>query len=214
MVISNLNSNFSFYFKFFLSPFLLKGFAAGFWEYFIAVIVVGIGYLMLGLCMAEMVSILTFDGGYYGYARVIIGPLGGYLVGCCGLVESIFYFGAYPLKITQFLNIYFEVSHEYDPLIWILLYASIVAIQIAMGKHFWNCISIYAICGLILLVIYLFGSMPYLNYDKFATREDAFNEDPQIFMDVFRLCNLFYMGFDLLTLTSSQVKNVSSKEQN
>lgn len=39
------------------------GLITGFWEYFIAVTLVGLGYLMLGLCMAEMVSIMTFDGG-------------------------------------------------------------------------------------------------------------------------------------------------------
>eukprot|EP01040_Poterioochromonas_malhamensis_P007058 gene7058-7620_t len=57
------------------------GFAAGFWEYFLAVIGLGTAYVLFGLCMAEMVSIMTFSGGYYGYARVILGPLGGYLVG-------------------------------------------------------------------------------------------------------------------------------------
>jgi amino acid transporter len=185
-----------------------SGFTAGIWEYFIAVIGMGIGYLMLALCMAEMVSILTFDGGYYGYARVILGPLGGYLVGCCGLVESVFYFGAYPLKITQFLNIYYEISHEYDPLIWVLIYTAIVLLQIAIAKQFWNFISIFTLCTLVLVAIYLFGSMPYLNYQRWATHEVKFNHDPQIFFDVFRLSNLFYMGFDLLTLTSSQVKNV------
>jgi amino acid transporter len=175
----------------------------------IGVIIVGIGYLMIGLCMAEMVSILTFDGGYYGYARVTLGPLGGYLVGCSGLIESIFYFGAYILKIGQFVKICFNVDDKYYPLVWSLTYVLLITIHACLGKHFWKSISFYAICTIILLIIYLFGSMPHLDFEKFATESPAFNKDPQVFFDVFQLCVVFFLGFDLLTLASSEVIDVS-----
>jgi amino acid transporter len=163
---------------------------------------------MLGLCMAEMVSILTFDGGYYGYARVTLGPLGGYLVGCSGLIESIFYFGASPLKIGQFVNICFGLNEKYNPLVWFIVYVLLMLIHACLGKYFWKSISFYAVCTVILFVIYLFGSMPHLDFEKYALQSEVFNKDPQVFFDVFRLCVVFFIGFDLLTLMSSEVKDV------
>ena len=164
---------------------------------------------MLGLCMAEMVSILTFDGGYYGYARVTIGPLGGYLVGCSGLIESIFYFGAYPLKIAQFIDICFDLDPKYNPIVWVLVYVALVAVHSCLGRQFWNAISLFTLCSFVLFAIFLFGSMPSLDFEKFAMRSAGFNRDPDVFFDVFRLSVLFFLGFDLLTLTSSEVKEVN-----
>jgi amino acid transporter len=171
--------------------------------------IVGVGYLMIGLCMAEMVSILTFDGGYYGYARVTLGPLGGYLVGCSGLIESIFYFGAYPLKIGQFARVVFDFDDKYYPLVWFIIYVFLVLVHACLGKHFWKSISFYAICCILLFIIYLFGSMPHLDLEKYAYRTPAFNKDPEVFFDSFQLCVVFFLGFDMLTLTSSEVKDVS-----
>jgi amino acid transporter len=175
--------------------------------------IVGVGYLMIGLCMAEMVSILTFDGGYYGYARVTLGPLGGYLVGCSGLIESIFYFGAYPLKIGQFAHVVFDFDDKYYPLVWFIIYVILVLIHACVGKYFWKSISFFAICCILLFIIYLFGSMPQLNLEKYAYRTPAFNKDPEVFFDSFQLCVVFFLGFDMLTLTSSEVKDVSEKRK-
>lgn len=186
------------------------GLATGFWEYFIAVLVLGCGYLMLGLCMAEMVSIMTFDGGYYGYARVILGPLGGYLVGCSGLMESIFYFAAYPLKIAEMLEVCFEINTAYDPLLWLGIYVCLFVLMIMMTKYFWQIISLYTVCIICLVLVYLFGSMPVLDFQQYALMNTAsgFKQDPNLFLDIFRLSVVFFIGFDLLTLTSSEVKEV------
>jgi ethanolamine permease len=68
-----------------------NGFAIGFWSYFVCFVIVALGYLVLTLCVAEMISVISFPGGYYGYVRCSMGPLLGFLVGCSGLVESIFF---------------------------------------------------------------------------------------------------------------------------
>ena len=191
------------------------GLAPGFWEYLIAVVSIGIGFIMLGLCMAEIVSIMTFDGGYYGYARVILGPLGGYLVGCSGLIESVFAFSGYILKISKLFEIYFNISVQYERYMWILCYVGIVSINMLFqGKIFWNLIAFIAVGEIIIMLIYLFSSMPYLDFEKNALQVPAdgsgFSPDPILYFNDFRLGLVFFNSFDLLTLTSSEVKDVSS----
>lgn len=186
------------------------GFAAGFWEYFIAMVVLGIAYIMFGLCMAEMVSIMTFSGGYYGYARVILGPLGGYLVGCSGLMESIFYFGMNILKISELIWICFDINPANAPIIWFCTYIILFFTVIICSFNFWQITSFYTICILCLIMIYLFGSMPNLNFEHYAVMDNSsgFQDDVGVFLEQFRLSILFFIGFDLLTLTASEVNDV------
>ncbi len=186
------------------------GLEAGFWEFFIAAVGLGVAYILFGLCMAEMFSILTFSGGYYGYARVILGPLGGYLVGCSGLLESIFYFGMNVLKISEFVWVCFDLNPALAPVIWVFIYLILLVLVIACSFNFWEITSFYTISMLIILMIYLFGSMPHLDFDKYAlpNNSSGFESDPDLFLEQFRLCILFFIGFDLLTLTASEVSDV------
>lgn len=188
------------------------GLAVGFWEYFLAVLLIGLGYAMLGLCMAEMVSIMSFSGGYYGYARCAIGPLGGFLVGCSGAMESIFYLAMYVLKIGQFCTIVFDMDENDQPYVWIVSYVVLILFHIAIGRYFWTTTTCIGIGSLTLVLIYLFGSMGELDFNKWAIQETkGFSNDTQEFFTVFRLAVLFFLGFDMITLTSSEVKDVRTK---
>lgn len=42
-----------------------NGYTIGVWEYFIAFMLVAVGYLSLNLCVAELTSITSFPGDYY-----------------------------------------------------------------------------------------------------------------------------------------------------
>jgi amino acid transporter len=192
------------------------GLGVGFWEFFIGFLVISSGFITLGLCMAEMVSIMTFNGGYYGYARVILGPLGGYLIGCSGLIESIFAFSGYILKISKLFQLYFDISDDYEKYLWIACYSGIGLFHIIFtGKVFWKTITLIAIGEIILIAIYLFSSMPYLDFNRYGLvvpkDHTGFTEtsDFTIYFNQFRLGLVFFNSFDLLTLTSGEVKNVS-----
>jgi ethanolamine permease len=191
------------------------GLAAGFWECFMGIVTVGIGYIMLGLCVAEMVSVMTFDGGYYGYARVIMGPLGGYLIGCSGLLEITFAFSGALLKVGKMFQIYYDISDDYQKYIWIILYAvTFLFHSICRGKLFWNVITVIAVLEILLMLFYLFSSMPHLNFDKYALEYpkdhsgwDGHNLD-LLFGD-FQLGSVFFLTSDYLTLASSETKDAN-----
>lgn len=170
---------------------------------------IGIAYAMLGHCMAEIISIMTFSGGYYGYVRCAIGPFAGFLVGCSGALESIFYLGMYILKIGQFFLIQFDLSEEHQPIIWCLTYIILIGLHVCIAKYFWNVMFYLGLFLLILILIYLFGSMPSLNFEVYALppTSTGFSEDSHLFFLIFRASVLFYLGFDMLTLTSNEIKD-------
>lgn len=180
------------------------GLIVGFGEYFLTVFVLGIGYLFLGLCVAEMFSIIPFSGGYYGYVRCVLGPFLGYMVGCCGICESTFQMAVSILKIGQFVTAAFDISQNFEPLWWLLIFITVLACHVFAAKWFWNWISVVASIGILLVFIYLFGTMPHLNFHHNAGEVFAQHDDNNFF-SVFRLAVLFFLGFDLLTVTSNDI---------
>jgi amino acid transporter len=134
------------------------GLVVGFWGYFMAVVVIGCGYAMLGLCMSEMISIMSFSGGYYGYARCAIGPFPGYIVGCCGIMESVFSMSMSVLKIGQFFTLVFELDRQYEILWWFLTFGFVICSHAIGAQYFWYWIAFIALSCLTLVFIYLFGS--------------------------------------------------------
>jgi ethanolamine permease len=181
------------------------GLKVGFWEYSMAVVVIGAGYVFLGLCMSEMVSIMSFSGGYYGYARCAMGPFFGYIVGCCGVMESSFSFCTSVLKVGQFVTIVFELSDQYEPLWWYLTFLVVILCHVIGAKWFWQWIGVLSVSCLLLVFMFLLGSMPELDFEKYAGHNSQFRSDPKMFFTVYRLAVLFFVGFDMLTMTSGEM---------
>jgi hypothetical protein len=50
-----------------------EGLSAGFGSYCIGQILMGFAYIILVLCLAEMIATTSFSGGAYGMARVVLG---------------------------------------------------------------------------------------------------------------------------------------------
>jgi amino acid transporter len=187
------------------------GYLIGFPGFFTSIVFFGLGYIMLGLCMAEMVSVMAFDGGYYGYARVLMGPFGGYLVGCLGLLESFFYFTVFPTKIVQFAEVVFNINEDFEPLLQFCVYTFLFFSFIGIHYKFWNFILFFSGLVILLFLIFAFGSIPFVDYYKYALRhDDQAHASAVQQVEVTPLAVLFFMGFDLVSLTSNEVKNVSS----
>jgi amino acid transporter len=187
------------------------GFFLGFYNFFIYILFFGIGYLFLGLCMAEIVSVMAFDGGYYGYARVLMGPLGGYLVGCSGLIESLFYFTVFPVKITEFVELVFHIDHhKYRLLILLIVYVCIYLsfLLIQYKSMFWNFIIFFSCFVMLLFIIFFLGSIPAMNFHQYALKDGNVSLDWNFQASSAPVSVLFFMGFDLISLTGHEVKEV------
>lgn len=182
------------------------GLIAGFWHFFVAILFMGMGYIILGLCMSEMVSIMSFSGGYYGYARCAIGPYIGFLTGCCSIFENTFQYSISVMKIAQFCTLLFNTSPFWEPIWWLCTFVVVIACHLGGMKWLWTrVIPFTAIIMLLLIGVYLLGSIPALNFSDNVIKEPMTSSGNEFF-NVFRLAALFFMGFDMLTLTSNHIE--------
>lgn len=183
------------------------GLKIGFWQYFLMLGLMGFAYICQGLCLAELMSIIPFPGGYYGYSRCALGPLFGYLVGCCGILESIFQLCVSVLKLSQFITTAFHIDDHYEPIWWALTFLATIGIHVLASKGVWYwMITIITSC-LCLVLIYLLGSIPHLDTSYYALTHASvvMDTDPLNVLNSFRLTMLFFIGYDMITLTTSEI---------
>eukprot|EP00981_Chlorochromonas_danica_P004162 scaffold833_cov177-Ochromonas_danica.AAC.8 len=130
----------------------------GVWSFFVATVVCAIIYLALTFCLAEMVSIIPFSGGCYGYVRCTMGPTVGFLTGCSEAAKYIL-FAVLTVYIVGLLfqNVY-EFEDHWLPVIWLAFYVCAIAFK-AVPLNW----SVYVWVGLALMTmitqgIFIFGA--------------------------------------------------------
>ena len=148
------------------------GLSAGFGSFAIATFLIASGYGCLILCIAELSSGLPFAGGSYGLARVTAGIYPGYLVACFDSIESIIYVATSAVSIGQMLGYMFGTGRNWEPLYWLLFYGSALAIHCWGGLTFWRINMAMALVYFLIVLLYIFGSAHWGNFDSYAKLED------------------------------------------
>ena len=102
--------------------------AGGFWGLTIATFFIAIMYLFMMYSLAELSTILPHAGGPYSFARVAMGPWGGYITGLAVVIEYV----VTPAVIVVGIGGYL---HEVFPLVplwawWAIAYAIFVYINV------------------------------------------------------------------------------------
>lgn len=191
------------------------GLAAGFWEYFFAMSITGIAYIFLICCLAEMASALPFHGGMYGFIRLTVGPYTGFFVGCCEIVQNILCVTTTVQPIGWMITEMTGWQAKYEPIYWVIFYVTALLICTAKEKIFWRFNAFIAILSIVLIVIFLLGSFPYVNYSKYSYRGHAFTASGVYFFDgLAMLENLptaswLFMGVELVPLAGGSAIDVS-----
>lgn len=136
-----------------------EGFEAGLWGYFIDVLVIALGYMMLASCLAEMTSIVTFAGGAYGYVRSSLGPYFGFMTGCFELLMYNFYticavnsLGNCISKAGIGMNV------KWEPLTFLGFYCAIIAFHLRGGIYFWVAMCVLAVVSILTILLYCFSA--------------------------------------------------------
>lgn len=164
-------------------------------------------------------SLFWYVGGYFGYVRCGIGPLSGFLVGCSSLIEAIFILAVSVLKISQACLIVFDLTDDYMPIFWFISYFFLLLIHIRGGRLFWLFMEGCTVISLLLLLIYLFGSIPNLNMGLWAYGTIGYSSenlgglkdlDMTIFFKVFRLPCWMFLGVDMLSLSCNEVEEAKA----
>lgn len=180
-----------------------QGFHEGFWSFFGTTVMVGSGYLCLTFCLAEMTSVLPFAGGSYGYVRCTMGPIAGYVCGCCEGMEYVLYVATSLAEFGSIMTIVLSSSKTYEPLFWFGFYVIALSIHIRGGKLFWIASDIAAMVTFVLIVLYLLGSSTVANFSEHATDHDTYSAS-QFFL-YFPLPSWFFVGVEALTLACENI---------
>ena len=104
--------------------------AGGFGGLFFAAIIIGLMYVCLCFCLAEMSPALPHTGGAYSFARSAMGPWGGFVTGLAENIEYVITPAVIVFFIGAYLGSIFETPESLQPLWWIGMYVLFVGLNL------------------------------------------------------------------------------------
>lgn len=195
-----------------------EGLSAGIGSGLISLILVSIGYICLVYCVTELSSGLPFAGGNYGLARVTAGIFPGYLVGCYDALVTIIYVATSVVSIGSMITTSSGLSSSYEPLYWFLFYFSAMSIHCYGGVFFWKLNTVLALTSFVIIVIYILGSLKWVNFNEYAVGHENENEENGTwfkgggmeFMKQLYLSCWFFVGVEGINIACQDVPNPKS----
>ncbi len=104
--------------------------AGGFGGLLIAALIIGLMYVCLCFCLAEMSPALPHTGGAYSFARSAMGPWGGFVTGLAENIEYVMTPAVIVFFIGSYLGSIFGTPAEFQPVWWVLGYLVFVTLNL------------------------------------------------------------------------------------
>ena len=183
------------------------GLDEGFWCFLSSTILMGIGYICLTLCLAEMMSALPFTGGLYGFVRVALNPFWGFVVAVCEVLQNIFYISASLFYLGEMIRSATGTTKSVYFMVWIIFFSITIPIYVCGGKVFVTITNILALYTFLALLLLFILSMVHGQFDGNAEQNDDF-EMNQV-MERIHLAGWFYIGIEHLPLSGIYCAKVS-----
>jgi ethanolamine permease len=140
-------------------------------------IIIGIMYVGLCFCLAEMSPALPHTGAAYSFARSAMGPWGGYVT---GLAENIEYVVT-PAVITFFIGSYMGgiwggifgadswlAANSAQPVWWIVFYAAFLLLNLLGVDLSFRVSVIVTLLALAVLVVFWISAIPHFDFSRYA----------------------------------------------
>ena len=168
---------------------------------------IGTAYSSLCLCTSELTSAFPFAGGAYGLARCTLGFYLGFLVGCCETAEYISYVAASAVSLQQIIVSTFPSFIGFEPLLWLIFYVSALSIHIFGGRFIWKFSRLVATILICLVLLFSFGSLPYVDLKKYAGIQfgKCFVGGIPEFLRVLPITAWLFVGIEVLNLSCDDV---------
>lgn len=145
------------------------GLSSGGWGgMFIATILIGVMYLGLTFCIAEMSPALPHTGAAYSFARSSMGPWGGFVTGLCENVEYILTPAVIVFFIGSYLTGIFETGTAFQPIWWIIGYILFVGLNIVGVELSFKVTLTVTLMALAVLVIFWISAFPNIDFSTWA----------------------------------------------
>jgi ethanolamine permease len=140
----------------------------GFGGFLIAAIIIGIMYLCLCYCLAEMSPALPHTGAAYSFARSAMGPWGGYLTGVAENIEYVITPAVIVFFIGSYMSGIFPSTAEYQWVWWIVGYAVFLTLNLLGVEVSFKVSVIVTLLALAVLAIYWISAVPHFDFNRWA----------------------------------------------
>ncbi|WDR06735.1 amino acid permease [Devosia rhodophyticola] len=145
------------------------GFAMGGWGGMaVAAVIIGVMYLGLTLCIAEMSPALPHTGAAYSFARTAMGPWGGFVT---GLFENVEYVLT-PAVVVTFISSYFSAIVGLDavwlPLVWVAFYGIFLGLNIFGVALSFRVTLVVTLASLLVLAVFWISALPNMDFGRWA----------------------------------------------
>ena len=157
----------------------------GFGSFLIGFILTGISFICLCLSCSELSSALPLAGTSYPLIRISVGFYCGFISGSSELTKCIIFSTVATLSLARIITELFpSISHFMTPLLCLFINLSAVFIILPGGIFFWRVILSLGILSLLILICFIFGSLPFVNVSNYSniqtvvimTTENGYNE--------------------------------------
>jgi ethanolamine permease len=140
----------------------------GFGGFLIAAIVIGIMYLCLCYCLAEMSPALPHTGAAYSFARSAMGPWGGYLTGVAENIEYVITPAVIVFFIGSYMSGIFPSTAEYQWVWWIVGYVIFLGLNLLGVELSFKVSVVVTLLALAVLIIYWISAIPHFDFNRWA----------------------------------------------
>lgn len=180
----------------------------GFYLFLIAVLVSAVSFLIMACSLAEMVSIVPFSGGCYGYIRCTLGSTLGYLVGMTEASKYILYSCSSCFTVGGVFMVIWEFDHKtWLPVIWLLCYFFALTVSLVGKKVMWWVFGALATFVLLNDFIFISGSMKNGREAYLESGANKLESGFVNFFDVLPYAGMLFVGIDdVRTCTSDLVR--------
>jgi ethanolamine permease len=144
---------------------------------------------------------------------VTLGTLPGFLIGCFDAYQSIFSLMYSVLALGVMINVVSGAGRKWEPVWWIIIYASYMVMHIIGGRWMWRALRVLSVGSMCILLIYLLGSIKFADFQKYAplsyppglTGGDRyFQGGIDLFLKILPVCCWFFVGMESVNLASHE----------
>jgi len=184
-----------------------KGTNGGFGVSLFSLLFNAVGFACVCLCLSEMVSTLPFSGGVYGFVRAFIPyPIFGFMVACFEIIYNLFAVAFSVYFLAEFPYTQGFYSHDMVIVNCLIIHLIILAISLLGGRVFGVCLTLFGVASLWLIIIFIFGSIPNVDFDRWATNAPSPFFGPNVMQHISMFAQAFF-GIQYLPLASKLCKD-------
>lgn len=187
------------------------GATEGFKKLLLGHALVGLMYVLLAICFAELTSIVPFAGGSFGFCRAALGPFWGFMVGASEVLENIMKVVVCVFLISASCTIVFKTKQHFMPLWMMMWYTLLFAVHLRGGSFFWNTIIILGVISIGTVLMFCIGNTKTIDIKLYGQIDNSkFSGDTEEFLGSLYLLIWVYIGLEIVPQTCERVKDVSS----